>query len=37
MYFKDKKYYIEKAKYYLGIAATAILFDIVLILGVLYA
>lgn len=27
MYFKDKAYYVNKVKYYLGLALTAIIFD----------
>lgn len=30
--FKDRLYYINKIKYYLGLAATALLFDLVIIL-----
>ncbi len=30
--FKDRLYYINKIKYYLGLAATAILFDLFIIL-----
>ena len=35
--FKGRQYYIEKIKYYLGMAATAILFDVIIIIGVLLA
>ena len=32
MNFKDKKYYINKVKYYAGLTLTALLFDALLIL-----
>lgn len=37
MYFKDKRYYIAKVKYILGLAVSAILFDAIVLLGVLFA
>ena len=35
--FKDNKYYIEKTKYYLGMIATVILFDAVVVMCILFA
>ena len=32
MNFKDKQYYIAKAKYYLGLALTALAFDVFVLL-----
>lgn len=32
MNFKDKAYYVNKVKYYLGLALSAILFDAILVL-----
>lgn len=31
MNFKDRKYYIAKIKYYLGLAVTALMFDALLL------
>ena len=32
MYFKDKAYYINKAKYYLGLVFTAVIFAAIIVL-----
>lgn len=37
MNFKDRNYYASKVAYYLGLTATAILFDAIVLLGVLFA
>ena len=37
MNFKNKEYYIAKAKYILGLAVSAILIDAVVLLGILFA
>lgn len=34
---KDKYYYIEKAKFYLGLFASALLFDLMLFLMFIFA
>lgn len=37
MNFKDRNYYITKAKYILGLAMSAILVDTIVLLGILFA
>jgi hypothetical protein len=37
MNFKDKAYYINKAKYYCGLILTAIVFDAIVLLGLMLA
>ena len=37
MYFKNRNYYVAKVKYYLGLIATALLFDAMIILAILRA
>lgn len=36
MYFKDKAYYVDKIKYYLGMTLTVIGFDAAIFLCILY-
>lgn len=37
MNFKNRSYYIAKAKYILGLAVSAILVDAIVLLGILFA
>ena len=34
MNFKDKAYYVNKIKYYLGLTLSALVFDAILIIGI---
>lgn len=37
MNFKDKAYYVNKAKYYLGLTLTAIVMDAIIVLCFIFA